>query len=92
MYYSFSGHVFKRMAKRGFSLDTIKQVIENGTVIKEYPDDTPYPSWLILGYSGTRPVHIVSAYNKANDTEYAITVYEPDVLKWNSDFTERRNK
>jgi hypothetical protein len=78
------------MAERGFSPDTIKSVIENGTVIKSYPDDTPYPSRLILGFDGERPVHVVSAYNSENDTEYVITVYEPDTLKWSDDFTERR--
>ncbi|MBE6353453.1 DUF4258 domain-containing protein [Treponema sp.] len=90
MKFSFSGHVFNRMAERGFSPDTIKSVIENGTVIKSYPDDTPYPSRLILGFDGERPVHVVSAYNSENDTEYVITVYEPDTLKWSDDFTERR--
>ena len=90
MNFSFSGHVFKRMAERGFSPDTIKSVIENGTVIKSYPDDTPYPSRLILGFDGEKPVHVVSAYNSENDTEYVITVYEPDASKWSDDFTERR--
>ena len=47
MNYSFSGHVFKRMAERKFSPETIKSVIENGIVIKNYPDDTPYPSFRI---------------------------------------------
>lgn len=78
------------MAERGFSPDTIKSVIENGTVIKSYPDDSPYPSRLILGFDGVRPVHVVSAYNSEDDTEYVITVYEPDPLKWSNDFSKRR--
>ena len=86
MHFSFSGHAFKRMAERGFSPDVIKAVIERGSVIKDYPDDTPYPSRLILGFDGARPVHVVSAYNPENDTEYVITVYEPDALKWSADF------
>ena len=90
MKFSFSGHVFMRMAERGFSPETVKSVIEKGIVIKDYPDDTPYPSRLILGYDGKRPVHVVSAYNSENDTEYVITVYEPDTLKWSDDFMERR--
>ena len=90
MNYSFSGHVFKRMAERKFSPETIKSVIENGTVIKNYPDDTPYPSRLILGFDGKRPVHVVSAYSAENDTEYVITVYEPDSQKWSESFMERR--
>ncbi|WP_252507568.1 DUF4258 domain-containing protein [Treponema denticola] len=48
MKYLFSGHVFKRMAERGFSPDTIKNIIKNGVIIKEYPDDTPYPSRLMI--------------------------------------------
>jgi hypothetical protein len=45
------------MAERSFSPNTIKEVIQNGIIIKEYPDDTPYPSRLILGYDGNRPIH-----------------------------------
>ena len=78
------------MAERRFSPEIIKSVVENGTVIKYYPDDTPYPSRLILGFDGERPVHVVSAYSKENNTEYVITVYEPDVQKWTENFTERR--
>ena len=91
MNYFFSEHVFKRMAERSFSPVTIKAVITNGTVIKEYPDDTPYPSRLILGYDGNRPIHVVSAYDHNDDIEYIITVYEPDTQLWTSDFTKRRS-
>ena len=77
------------MAERRFSPETIKSVIENGRVIKDYPDDTPYPSRLILGFDAERPIHVISVYNAENDTEYIITVYEPDVQKWSNNFTER---
>lgn len=90
MQYFFSEHVFKRMAERHFSPDIIKDVIKNGMVIKEYPDDTPYPSRLILGYDKNRPLHIVSAYDQNNDMEYIITVYEPDIQLWTADFIKRR--
>lgn len=87
MKYLFSGHVFKRMTERGFSPDTIK----NGVIIKEYPDDTPYPSRLILGYDSNRPIHVVAAYDQNDDIEYIITVYEPNTQLWTSDFTKRRD-
>jgi len=90
MQYFFSGHVFQRMAERQVSPNMIKAIIKNGTVIKEYPDDTPYPSRLILGFDGKRPLHVVSAYNPANDVEYVITVYEPYAEQWSNNFTERR--
>ena len=78
------------MVERGISPETIKHVIQNGNIIKEYPEDTPYPSRLILGYEEKRPVHVVSAYNPADDTEYVITAYEPDLIHWSENFTERR--
>ena len=78
------------MAERSIPPETIKQVIQNGSVVKEYPEDTPYPSRLILGYEGKRPIHVVSAYNPADDTEYVITAYEPDTVRWTENFTERR--
>ena len=83
-------HIAAKIPAKRLPQETIKSVIENGRVIKDYPDDTPYPSRLILGFDGERPVHVVSAYNAENDTEYVITVYEPDVQKWSNNFTERR--
>jgi hypothetical protein len=89
--YFFSEHVFKRMAERNISPNIIKDIIRKGMVIKEYPNDTPYPSRLILGYDGNRPIHVVSAYDHNDDIEYIITVYEPDTQLWTSDFTKRRS-
>ena len=91
MKYLFSGHVFKRMAERRFLPNMIKDTVKNDIIIKEYPDDTPYPSRLILGYDGNRPIHVVSAYDQNDDTEYIITAYEPDAQLWTSDFTKRRD-
>jgi len=43
-----------------------------------YPDDTPYPSRLLLGWRGDKPLHVVAAYNAQDDEQIVITVYEPD--------------
>ena len=91
MKFFFSGHVFKRMAERGFSPDAIKAVIKNGTVIKDYPDDTPYPSRLILGYDGERPVHVVSAYNPAEDKEYVIKAEFNTSFDYNDHYTKKNS-
>ena len=90
MNYRFSGHAFKRMAERNVSPEAIKAVIENGKVIKEYNDDKPLPSRLILGYDNARPLHVVTAYNAEIETEFIITVYEPNREQWTDDFTTRR--
>jgi hypothetical protein len=77
------------MAQRGFEPDDIRGSMVNGTVIEEYPEDVPYPSFLVMVWLGQRPVHIVAANNNADEETIIITVYEPDPQKWNSGFTRR---
>ena len=45
-------HSRKRFAERGISMDDIGYVFRTGEIIAQYSDDTPFPSCLILGYSG----------------------------------------
>jgi hypothetical protein len=52
------------MFERGISTDDVRQVTELGEVIREYADDTPYPSRLILGWIGGCPLHVVAADNQ----------------------------
>ena len=52
-------------------------------VLTDYPDDTPYPSVLVLGFSASgRPLHVVCAYDSQEDTVVVVTVYEPDPGRW----------
>lgn len=37
-------HAIQRMFQRGISEVAVRAVVENGRVIEEYPDDSPYPS------------------------------------------------
>jgi hypothetical protein len=77
------------MAQRGFEPEDIRSTIVNGTIIEEYPEDVPYPSFLVILWQGQRPVHLVAANNNADGETIIITVYEPDPQKWNSGFTRR---
>jgi len=44
-------------------------------IVKEYPDDKPYPSILIFGKTNReRPLHIVCAYDSEEDHTIVITV------------------
>jgi len=57
--------------------------VSKGDVIEEYPDDTPYPSILIIGRTpAARPSHIVCAYDEEDHMAIVITVYEPDPDLW----------
>lgn len=78
------------MALRAISPEEVKTVVQNGTVIKEYPDDKPNPSRLIMAVINGRPLHIVASYEKEIDSEIIITAYEPDKKNWFEDFTKRR--
>ena len=63
--------------------EEVYQAIQNGQVIESYEHDMPYPSILILGRTNVeRPIHIVSAYSKADDLAIVITVYQPDPARW----------
>ena len=86
----FSSHAIKRMFERKISKSEIIYIVKKGNIIKEYPDDNPYPSFLIAGFIKTRPIHIVTAYDGETKICYIVTVYEPDPELWKSDFTERK--
>jgi hypothetical protein len=81
---------FQRMFQRGVSVEDIRQVLATGETIESYPDDTPYPSRLVLGWRESRPLHVVFAENKAMREIIAVTVYEPDPNRWEIDFRRRR--
>ncbi|MBF0228179.1 MAG: DUF4258 domain-containing protein [Desulfamplus sp.] len=78
----FTGHAVERMFKRGISKSEICMCIENGDIIEEYPDDTPYPSLLLLGFVQERPIHIVLAIDNKNESCVIVTAYEPDIKLW----------
>ena len=61
-----------------------------GEVIEDYPDDTPYPSSLVLGWIDSRPVHVVLANNTLDGVHVVVTLYEPDDVRWQPDFRRRR--
>ena len=86
----FRVHAIQRMFEREISREDMRQVLETGTIIESYPDDEPYPSRLVLGWSGVRPIHVVVADNRDEDEIIVITVYEPDPGRWERGFSERR--
>jgi hypothetical protein len=82
-------HAVQRMARRGILIADVRVVLTAGEVIEDYPTDTPYPSRLVLGWSGGRPLHVVAADDDANQETIVITVYGPDPAQWSPDFKRR---
>jgi len=82
-------HAVQRMFDRKITAEEVRYVLETGEVIEEYPDDTPYPSRLILGCYKGRLIHVVAAKNLNNQEIIIITVYEPDPSEWDLDCRKR---
>jgi hypothetical protein len=82
-------HALRRMFERQISVDDVRAVIGSGETIEDYPDDRPYPSRLVLGWRGARPVHVVVAQNMSDNEFIVVTVYEPDGELWEHDFRRR---
>ena len=79
------------MFQRHVTVDDVRNALEIGEELEAYPEDQPYPSRLVLGWSGSRPLHIVpAAHNIADDETIVITVYEPDPFLWDASFRRRR--
>ena len=66
------------------------QVLENGKIIEQYPEDRPFPSCLVYGKTRKgRPLHVVCALVAEEKILVIITVYEPDPTLW-VDFQRRK--
>ncbi len=85
----FSGHALRRMFERQIGKDDVLAVISSGEVIEDYPDDSPYPSCLLLGFVDKRPLHAAIAVNLEGKTCYVITAYPPNPDLWH-DFRTRK--
>lgn len=87
----FRVHAIERMYRWGISAEDVRRVLGDGETIRDYPEDKPYPSRLVLGWYGARPIHIVAAEDSENMKTFVITVYEPDSERWEPDFRRKRS-
>lgn len=83
-------HAYERVLERKIKTEDIFSVVELGEIIEEYPTDNPYPSCLILGYCGGKPLHVVVAKDEFTGVCFLITAYEPEPTLWSADFRRRR--
>jgi hypothetical protein len=83
-------HALERMMERDIRRSDALGVLLSGEPIEDYPDDQPFSSALFLGWIKTRPIHVVAAFDAANERAFVITVYEPDLEHFEPDFRTRR--
>jgi hypothetical protein len=84
-------HAIQRMFERRISEQNVRQVLQSGKMVEDYSDDMPFPSGLMLGRRGTKPLHVVMAENTNENELVVITVYEPDPSQWKSNFKSRKS-
>lgn len=80
--FEFSLHATDQTILRGIRVSEIREAIQSGEIIEDYPDDKYGPSCLILGFTiSGRPLHI-----QCSDPERPlvkiITAYEPAQGEW----------
>ena len=83
-------HAIQRMFERRVSEESVRQVLQAGEMIEDYSDEMPFPSRLLSGRRGARPLHVVVAENTKEEETIIITVYEPDPSQWKSGSRDRK--
>ena len=84
-------HAKIRITERNITIDDIINGIKTGEIIKQYEDDTPFPSCLILGLTEQNTnIHIVASID--NGYLYVITAYHPDENDWEADYKTRKER
>jgi hypothetical protein len=69
------------MVSRHITHDDVLEVITTGETIESYPDDQPYPSYLMMGIIEGRILHVVVSHACQIDIIYIISAYELDEQK-----------
>jgi len=87
----FLPHAVQQMSRpeRMISAVEVREVVQTGTIIEDYPDDPRGHSCLMLGHGyGGRSLHVVCAPK----AEYLaiITAYLPSPDAWEDDFRTRK--
>ena len=80
------------MLERGILRSDIRGIKDDGEIIEEYLDDSPYPSFLVFGLARQEPLHTLVAYSESDERLYVITAYQPDNQHFETDHVTPRRK
>ncbi|MCC7306621.1 MAG: DUF4258 domain-containing protein [Acidobacteria bacterium] len=89
--FEFSKHAADQSILRGVSVKELRDAIQQGEIIEDYPDDKYGPSCLIFGITDDdRPLHVQCSYPSRTLLKI-VTLYEPDDSLW-IDYRVRRKQ
>ncbi len=84
-------HAQERLRQREIKQKDIKSCIMTGEIIEQYPNDFPFPSCLIFGYTtNDKILHVVAS--DEGSTSRIITAYFPNNEKFEDDFKTRKGR
>lgn len=84
-----SQHAKNRLWERNIKQKDIKNCILTGEIIEQYPDDFPFPSCLIFGYTAdNKVIHVVAS--DEGECARIITAYIPNTKKFEDDLKTRK--
>jgi hypothetical protein len=92
--YEFTLHAQLERLADDLDVAEIEQVIAQGELLEEYPDAPRGRSCLLLGYAGTRPVHVVLGWagDGAATVLRIVTVYLPEPPRWSDPRTRGEDR
>lgn len=84
-------HAQERLRQRGIRARDIRNCVMYGEIIEQYPDDFPFPSCLIFGYTvDEKIIHVVAS--DEGTASRIITAYFPNNEKFEDDLRSRKEK
>ncbi|MDY0082617.1 MAG: DUF4258 domain-containing protein [Ignavibacteriaceae bacterium] len=89
--YEISFHAEEERYAEDISIDDIEAAILNGEILENYSDDPRGKSYLILGYSEKKAIHIVCGLTTLKSVRI-ITVYLPALPKWIDERTRKKKE
>ncbi len=84
-----TNHAAERCRQRGILAKDIRNALMTGEIIENYPNDFPFPSYLVRG-SSTKGEIIHVCLSDEGTSSKIITAYFPSLDKWNSDLKTRK--
>ncbi len=78
------------MSNEDISIQHVKDVVQNGKVIRTYPEDPKGLSRLMLGSADGRAIHVVCAQQL--QTVHVITAYLPNTDIWEEDLETKKHQ
>ena len=82
-------HAAKRFRERKILLKTIIEAIRNGEIIEHYPNDYPFPSFLVHGIT-SKNINLHTVCAVGDNKLWIITSYFPSSDEWEDDCKTRK--